>query len=102
MVFINDQSGRAFTHYEPNCALNQHLSKEAQSANTHAYRSYLQKNANKIREQLAACAPIDEKCEICPACNQALEYKPLGNAPTPIDMSKISTNTNPYFLNPNI
>lgn len=101
MVFVNDHSGRAFTHYEPNCALNQHFSRNAQAANTHSYRSFLQKNANKLREQLAECAPINEKCDICPACNQAMSYKPVGNAPTQIDVSKIKTNPNPYYLNPN-
>ena len=104
MVFINDESGRAFTHYEPNCSLNQHISQQSSDGvqNTHAFRSYLQKNANKIREELAACSPINEKCKFCPSCNQALEYKPAGNVPAGIDVSKIVTNNNPYNLNPNL
>lgn len=103
MVFYNMHDGRAFTFYGPNCELNNHLMKDkSKTANTHSYRKYLQKNAEKLMKELADCAPINEKCEICPVCNKAVEYKPTGNEPTGLKIDKITTHANPYNLNPNI
>jgi hypothetical protein len=107
MVFVNDESGRAFTHYEPNCSLNQHISQQSNSQNTHAFRSYLQQNANKIRQELADCSPdssdLKKNCDLCPSCNQALKpFIGSSSGDTSIDTSKIVTNNNPYNLNPNL
>lgn len=102
MVFYNMADGRAFTFYEPNCDLNKHLLKNQELKNTHDYRRYLQQNAIPLMKQLAECAPIHEKCEICPVCNKAVTYTPDGNIPAGPELSTISTNPNPYNLNPNI
>lgn len=91
-----------FTSFVPNCSLNQHLSKNSKSANSHSYRQYLQKNATKIMEELKDCTGAKTICKICPVCDQALVYKPEGNIPAGADLSKITTNKNPYSLNPNI
>lgn len=102
MVFYNMHDGRAFTHYEPNCALNAHLSKNNKSANTHEYRKYLQQNAIKLMKEMAMCVPVNEKtdCKICPVCSKAIDYKPDGNMPSGPVISTIATNVNPYNSNP--
>lgn len=90
-----------FTSFQPNCALNQHLNKNGGASNTHQYRRYLQKNANKLMAELRDCTAKDD-CKICPVCNKALVYKPKGNIPSGIKPSKVTTNVNPYNLNPNL
>ena len=64
--------GRAFTDYHPSCTLNQLLQEKYKLSNSHDYRYFLQKNADKIRMDLALCEPQQE-CTICPVCRQALE-----------------------------
>lgn len=64
--------GRAFTDYHPSCTLNQLLQDKYKLSNSHEYRYFLQKNADKIRLDLAQCDPQQE-CTICPVCKQALE-----------------------------
>lgn len=67
--------GRAFTSYAPNCAINQSIQQKHNIPDAHMYRMFLQQNAEKIMKELQDCSFTD-KCEICPICNMALEYKP--------------------------
>ena len=64
--------GRAFTDYHPSCTLNKLLQEQYQVGNLHDYRYFLQKNADKIRMDMARCEPQQE-FTLCPVCKQALE-----------------------------
>lgn len=66
---------RAFTDYNPNCELNKMIQEKYKITNSHAYRQFLQKNADKIIE---ANSKIDEdtNCKFCPVCKTAIEYNP--------------------------
>jgi hypothetical protein len=67
---------RVFTDYRPNCTVNEELQKTYGTANIHAYRHYLQANAEKIMADTQIGA---KKCTTCPACGLALDYKPSGD-----------------------
>jgi len=68
--------GRIFTNYSPNCQINIDLQKIYNTDNIHAYRHYLQTNAEKVMNDTKISA---EKCASCPICNQSLTYKPSGD-----------------------
>lgn len=70
--------GRVFTSYVPNCALNQFIQKKYKLADAHLYRLFLQQNAENLMKELQECS-VTQKCEICPICDAALEYKPHGS-----------------------
>lgn len=67
--------GRVFTSYAPNCAVNQFIQQKYKVQDSHMYRLFLQQNAEKIMKELQDCS-VTQKCDICPICNMALEYKP--------------------------
>lgn len=69
--------GRTFTSYAPNCALNQYLQQKYKVSDSHVYRLFLQKNAEKLMKELQDCSSVGN-CDVCPICNAALEYKPTG------------------------
>lgn len=72
--------GREFTDYNPSCSLNDFIQKKYGLTNSHEYRYFLQKNADKVMQDLTNCDPKRE-CVLCPVCKQALEYKPGSPAP---------------------
>lgn len=69
------EDGRAFTDYNPNCEINNYLQKKYNIKNAHEYRSFLQKNAEKVMLDFVTCLQKDD-CKFCPVCKAALEYKP--------------------------
>ena len=70
------QDSRVFTDYLPNCQLNANLQKKYGSTDIHAFRFYLQQNAEKVMKDMQ---PLDEGCKTCPICDTSLSYKPSGN-----------------------
>jgi hypothetical protein len=66
---------RAFTDYNPSCDLNNAIQKKYKITNSHAYRNFLQKNAEKIMEDNAKCSE-EKDCKVCPICKEAVEYTP--------------------------
>lgn len=66
--------GRAFTTYAANCSLNEYLQKKYNVSDAHAYRRYLQTNAEKIMSELKDCYKQGD-CEVCPHCNQTVAKK---------------------------
>jgi hypothetical protein len=71
-----DSSGRIFTSYLPNCELNKNLEAKYGSKDMHAFRYYLQQNAEQVMKDLQV-----EKadCKFCTVCNSALNYTPKGD-----------------------
>ena len=67
--------GRIFTSYLPNCELNNALQKTYGINDSHAYRYYLQKNAEKVMQDTRIGT---DTCKLCPVCQTSLEYKPTG------------------------
>ena len=68
--------GRVYTDYQPSCSMNAYLhSKYAPKLDQHAYRVYLQRNADQIRKDLTTFATTPD-CKFCPVCKEAIEYKP--------------------------
>ena len=66
--------GRVFTSYLPNCELNAALQKQYGTNDVHAYRYFLQQNAEKL---IAESFQNDDKpCTLCPVCKDSVEYKP--------------------------
>jgi hypothetical protein len=66
---------RAFTDYHPNCDLNGAIQKKYNIANSHAYRQFLQKNAEKLMTfNMESSEQTD--CKICPVCKEAIDYVP--------------------------
>ena len=70
------QDSRIFTDYSPNCQLNINLQQKYGTTNNHAFRSYLQQNAEQIMKDLQPVDKIDGKN--CPVCSTNLSYKPSG------------------------
>lgn len=66
---------RAFTDYNPSCEVNNALQKKYNIKNSHEYRAFLQKNADKIMEDNANCFEQKE-CKLCPVCKAAVDSKP--------------------------
>lgn len=57
----------------PNCSLNATLQeKYAPNSSEHDYRLYLQRNAEKIMQDLAPSTDT----KLCPICQESLNYKP--------------------------
>jgi hypothetical protein len=66
---------RVFTDYNPNCELNNSIQNKYQIKNSHQYRNFLQKNADKIMMDNVKNAQQPD-CKLCPVCKDAIEYKP--------------------------
>jgi hypothetical protein len=63
--------GREFTDYNPSCELNRMLQNKYKVQNSHEYRYFLQKNAEKVISELSK---MDKQtCVFCPVCKKALE-----------------------------
>lgn len=77
MKFV-DASGRGIGEsYMTNCSLNAILQQKYKTTDSHAFRYFLQQNAEQVMKDLQ---PADEsKCKSCPVCSRAISYKPLGN-----------------------
>jgi hypothetical protein len=75
MKFVMSDA-RAFTDYSANCSLNAILQQKYGTTDIHAFRYYLQQNAEQVMKDLQ---PADEsKCKTCPVCQTALSYRPTG------------------------
>jgi len=68
--------GRAFTSYAPNCDLNVALQRQYNTPNLHAYRHYLQQNAEKVMSDTRIGT---DDCKLCPVCEASLAYRPQGD-----------------------
>jgi hypothetical protein len=66
--------GRAFTIYSPSCSLNQYYQQKYNLKDSNEYRQFLQKNADKLREEMEKCLPKDD-CDICPVCKRSTATK---------------------------
>jgi hypothetical protein len=66
---------RVFTDYNPNCELNNTIQNKYKIMNSHQYREFLQKNADKIMSDNSKSAQQPD-CKLCPVCKDAIEYKP--------------------------
>jgi hypothetical protein len=66
---------RVFTDYNPSCELNNTIQNKYKIMNSHQYRGFLQKNAEKIMSDNAKSAQQPD-CKLCPVCKDAIEYKP--------------------------
>lgn len=69
---------RVFTDYHPSCELNKLLQEKYNVKNSHEYRLFLQKNAEKIMKEFSKNTN-QEECKLCPVCGKAVEYKPTGD-----------------------
>lgn len=65
--------GRAFTSFLPNCELNSVLQKQYGTKDAHAYRYYLQQNAEKVMKDTSIGT---DECKFCPVCEASLSYRP--------------------------
>jgi len=65
--------GRQFTNFQPACEMNKMIQEKYQIKDSHAYRYFLQENAEKVMKDLAHCEPANSECSICPVCKQALD-----------------------------
>jgi hypothetical protein len=74
MKFV-DASGRWATSWIPNCELNNKLEKKYGTSDIHAFRYYLQQNAEQVMQDLQV---TKDACKSCPACGLALAYRPTG------------------------
>lgn len=77
MKFV-DASGRGVGEsYIASCSLNSNLQHKYKTLDSHAFRYYLQQNAEQVMKDLQ---PVDEStCKTCPVCAKAISYKPTGN-----------------------
>ena len=69
---------RVFTDYHSSCELNKLIQQKYELQNSHEYRLFLQKNAEKIMKEFSQSAN-HEDCKLCPICGKATEYKPNGD-----------------------
>lgn len=77
MKFVMSDGRSVGTSYTPNCSLNAILQEKYKTTDSHAFRYFLQQNAEQVMKDLQ---PADEsKCKSCPVCMASLSYKPLGN-----------------------
>ena len=67
--------GRFATSYYPSCDLEKSIQEKYNIKNSHEYRYFLQKNADKVMKELSITDP-KEGCSICPVCKEAIEYLP--------------------------
>lgn len=67
---------RVFTSFLPNCELNTILQTKYKTSDIHAFRYYLQHNAQQVmndtRIGVSGCT------KTCPVCEASLSYKPSG------------------------
>jgi|LakMenE01Jun11ns_1017448.scaffolds.fasta_scaffold9796460_2 hypothetical protein len=71
--------GRQFTSYEPSCSFHDYIrNKYAPTLNNNDFRTFLQKNAEKLQTDFADCSKTAD-CKFCPVCKSALDYKPPNN-----------------------
>lgn len=68
--------GRVFTSYLTNCQLNASLQKKYGSTDVHAYRYYLQQNADQVMKDTRIGT---DDCKFCPVCEASLAYRPTGD-----------------------
>jgi hypothetical protein len=68
--------GRVFTSYLPNCDLNSVLQKQYGTKDVHAYRYFLQQNADKVMKDTRIGT---DECKFCPVCEASLSYRPNGD-----------------------
>jgi hypothetical protein len=61
--------------YMPDCSFNQLLQQKYNVSNSHDYRYFLQKNAEKLMNEFKSNA----QCKFCPVCQAALNYLPTGD-----------------------
>jgi hypothetical protein len=66
--------GREFTDFQPSCTLNEMIQNKYNIKNSHEYRYFLQKNAEKVMKDLADC-DTKQGCTLCPVCKQSLDLK---------------------------
>lgn len=64
---------RVFTSYLPNCELNAVLQKQYGTKDIHAYRYFLQQNADKVMKDTRIGT---DECKFCPVCEASLSYRP--------------------------
>jgi hypothetical protein len=64
---------RVFTSYLPNCELNSVLQKQYNTKDLHAYRYFLQQNADKVMKDTRIGT---DECKFCPVCEASLSYRP--------------------------
>ena len=67
--------GRFTTSYYPSCDLEKSIQDKYNIKNSHEYRLFLQKNAEKLIKELSE-TDEGKGCNICPVCQKALDYKP--------------------------
>ena len=65
--------GRQFTNFQPACELNKMLQQKYEIKDSHAYRYFLQANAEKVMKDLAQCEATNPDCSVCPVCKAALD-----------------------------
>ena len=79
MKFTMSDGRGVGTSYEPDCDMNRTIQQKYKvQGNEHAYRLFLQQNAEKIMKDISTSASKGD-CAFCPQCAQSLKYKPTGN-----------------------
>ena len=68
--------GRVFTSYLTNCQLDAALQKKYGVNDIHAYRQFLQQNAEKVMKDTQI---YTDDCKLCPVCEASLAYRPQGD-----------------------
>lgn len=63
------QDGRSFTDYRPNCTLNNMVSSSNNTQSSYEYRMFLQRNGNKLRNQIV---DYNYKMNGCNDCGNTL------------------------------
>ena len=63
------QDGRSFTDYRPNCTLNNMVSSSNNNQSSYEYRMFLQRNGNKLRDQIL---DYNYKMNGCNQCGNTL------------------------------
>lgn len=59
--------GRAFTDYKPSCMTIMELQKKYSIEKQHDFRQFLQKNADRVKEDLTE---LTDPCDTCPICKK--------------------------------
>ena len=68
--------GRIFTSYLTNCQLNSALQQKYGKKDIHAYRQFLQQNAEQVMKDTQIGT---DDCKFCPVCEASLAYRPKGD-----------------------
>jgi len=68
--------GRIFTSYLTNCQLNSALQQKYGKNDIHAYRQFLQNNAEQVMKDTRVGT---DDCKFCPVCEASLSYRPMGD-----------------------